>query len=420
MIHIPAEEIRQPLLHADTLGFTFIWNGHFLRGIYPQSVKLARSYFDTGFLDEVVGKGMFPKTWISDFENEEFGIIIEHEMISPVTYATEWNSAMLKDAALMVLDIAEIGWRHGYNMVDCHKLNVMFRNNRPLYVDLGSFVWNEKGCTGWKPYHNFLESYTYILDVWTHGCPQLAKRMMSPGVTLHSEDYWTWKRPLYRTFPKLLRWRQVREKQINSIAILGWRKGGRVQRLLKSIIDRLKIAASQRFDKLRNGIERQKLEFSTTGKKRSIDYGFIQSVESMTVIGVENAHIVRTLHEKVAQRIISLNENDMVSNLEYRELKDITSVSYHLMNGGILLREKYPETRFQSEVVLAGCKAVGKGQFSLHNNLVYLERCMFYSAKGVMYVLLSEPNDCMVDMLRGKWRVERLSPDGTLIEVKTI
>ena len=76
MIHIPSNEIKQPQLHADTLGFTFVWQGHFLRGIFPQSVEWAMTYFDSGFINEVVEKGLFPKTWISAFENEQFGMII--------------------------------------------------------------------------------------------------------------------------------------------------------------------------------------------------------------------------------------------------------------------------------------------------------------------------------------------------------
>ena len=127
MVYIPSEEIKFPDLHADTLGVTFIWKGHFLRGIYQESVELANSYFETGFLDEIVSKRFFPRTWVSEYENEQFGMILEHELISPVLYATEWNFEMLKDAALMVLEIAQISWKYGFNMVDCHKRNVLFK-----------------------------------------------------------------------------------------------------------------------------------------------------------------------------------------------------------------------------------------------------------------------------------------------------
>lgn len=419
MIHIPSDEVKQPLLHADTLGFTFVWKGHFLRGIFPQSVEWAKSYFVSGFIDEIVEKGLFPKTWVSDFENEQFGLIIEHEMISPVLYATDWNSAMLKDAALMVLDIAEIGWKYGYNMVDCHKLNVMFKNNRPLYVDLGSFVPREKGSTGWKPYNNFLESYTYILDLWTHGSEQVAKRMMSPGVLLHTKDYLAYKRPLYRRHPSLLNCKNRISSQLNSFAIMDSNKvkNNRIHSLLKRLIDGLKPCKSQHFDRLRGVVTRQIVKYNP--KKESeiaFDYSFISSVKSVTCINLCNNTIVKGLREKIVQ-VISLNENDELSNSEYDNLKDITSVSFPLLNGGVLIRDKFPETRLCSEVVIVRCINSGRGQFALHNNLVYLERCMSYSTSGTMYIWMPIPDAAIVALLKEHFSLHNVSDDQKLLLV---
>ena len=420
MIYIPTEEIKQPQLHADTLGFTFVWNGHFLRGIYQDSEQLAKSYFDSGFLNEVMSRGLFPKTWVSEFHNEQFAMILEHEMIGPVLYATEWNSAMLKDAALMVLDIAEIGWRYGYNMVDCHKLNVMFHNNRPLYVDLGSFVPRKKGCTGWKPYGNFLESYTYILDMWTSGCKQIAKRMMSPGVVLHSEDYWVWKRPIYRVCPKWMGRVQQIKKLFNALAISEAIEANRIKNVAKVMVNIFKPTLSQHFNRLRKGVNRMKINYTPCVENIPIQISdFILPLRSLTCINVSNPLLLDTLQMHI-QSIVSLNENDSSSNAEYLMSKNIVSLSYSLMNGGILVRGKFPETRFQSEAVLAYCTDKYHGQFALHNILVYLEACMNYSITGKMYVLLSKPHKEMVDMLSEKWNVKRVSEDETLIEVNKL
>lgn len=155
-LHIPSSEIKHPNgYHSDQLGFTFRWNGHFLRGILPESADFARRYFDSGFVDEICGKGMFPKTWISGFENEEFAFIIEHEMMTPLLYATDWNFSMLRDASALVLEIAKTAKKYGYNMIDCHKLNVMFKYGRPMYVDLGSFIPYKEGSSAWRPYLSF-------------------------------------------------------------------------------------------------------------------------------------------------------------------------------------------------------------------------------------------------------------------------
>ena len=42
---------------------------------------------------------------------------------------------------------------------------------------------------------------------------------------------------------------------------------------------------------------------------------------------------------------------------------------------------------------------------------------MEYSITGTMYVMLAKPDEMMVDLLREKWGIKRISDDGTQIEV---
>lgn len=294
MIYIPSSEIEKPGLHGDEIGFTFVWKGHFLRGIYSESIMLVKSYFESGFINEVVEKKLFPKTWITDFENEQFGMIIEHELITPVVYATEWNSAMLKDAAVMVLDIAEVGWKYGYNMIDCHKMNVLFKNNRPIYVDLGSFIPRKEKCTGWLPYKTFYESYIYILDLWTRGCPQIAKRMMSPGVCLKSEDYLAWKNPLYRNFTVLLRVRLTLWEGINRLALMAQYKGGIIKRSLKYLSNTLKPSICQHISQIERKVSCVKLD-SSESIISDIDLSFIKPAFSYTCINIKDHSVINEL-----------------------------------------------------------------------------------------------------------------------------
>lgn len=418
MITIPTIEIKKPELHADTLGYTFVWNGHFLRGIYPESVEWAMGYFESGFVNDVVQKGLMPKTWISDFENEQFGLIIEHEIISPVLFATEWNSAMLKDAALMVLEIAEIGWKYGYNMVDSHKMNVLFNHNRPLYVDLGSFVPKEDGCTGWSPYYNFLESYTYILELWTNGCNQLAKRMMSPGVTFHTEDYLAWKYPIFRHLRRLLSFYIKCTQSLNRIASVGndHVRDNMVLATVKRIINFIKPLSSQRFSRIRKRVSRIKIDTcNKSSDRKDFDLSFMKAHTSMTCINISNELIISKLYE-MGCSLISLNEDNRVSNSEFNNIKGITSISYPLLNGNIVVRGKDPECRLCSEIVLARC-IVGGGHFSHHNSIVYLKRCIEYSISGRMYVLFSQLDDELFSILNESFSVIRVLKDKNLVEV---
>lgn len=425
MIHIPTEEIKQPSLHADTLGFTFVWKGHFLRGIYPQSVELAKSYFDTGFIDVLVDKRLFPKTWVSEFENEQFGMIIEHEMISPVLYATEWNSAMLQDAALMVLDIAKIAWKHGYNMADCHKLNVMFRNNRPIYVDLGSFIPKEKGSTGWNPYSSFLRSYYYILKMWASGAPLIAKRMMAPGLEMPYMDYYAFKSPIYQLFPSLVRYKNLIQEGMCRIAVWGNEevsKRGRIVKLMKPIVNLSRPSISQRIGSLKRKVNNIKIRNSAKPlpieeNKRIEALAVILNTrfsDAKTAIFIDSrkSGYYEILHKKSnIERIISIQQDDTISNREYKHSNPnniFSSASFRLTNNTILIRNKFPEDRFRSELTIIPQFSPQNGVFGLHNSVVFVEKCFMYSKSAIILGVDSEMQE-LVDKLSKSHCVEYVS-----------
>ena len=408
MIHIPSDEIKQPNLHADTLGFTFVWQGHFLRGIYPESVNQAKSYFECGFIDDVVSKGLFPKTWISEFENEQFGMIIEHEMISPVLYATEWNFSMLKAAALMVLDIAQIGWKYGYNMVDCHKLNVMFKGIKPIYVDLGSFVPREEGCTGWHPYMNFMTSYYYILDIWKDGASQIAKRMMAPGVSMQAKDYYLYKSKLYRLFPFLI------TQRIQLITALGYFASKPVEKIVIKVgvpfdslkarlircfhwlVRKSKISPSQHLERIRRKVKSISMPISLCKDEKSIDLndvkkaiGTLGELKSISFIDSPIKKVIE-LSEGI-DRVISIQQQPIVSDAEYHYIcsigaTHITQSCFFFGNGAILIRGKYSEDRLSSDVAIVIGYQIPSGTFGLHNAMVFFNRCKRFSNTGHLIV----------------------------------
>ncbi len=191
------------VITLDELGEVFEWNGHILRGIKPQKRLQVLSYFESGFIDEIIEKGLFPETKITAYENERYCMILEHERILPPITDSEWSFSMMKDAALMVLDIAQIGMRYGYNMQDCHTKNVMFKSNHPIYVDLGSFVPMGTNVTGFVPYHHFLSSYYYILKMWADGLVKIPKQLHTIAY-VPEKDYILYKYPLWRMMPNLL------------------------------------------------------------------------------------------------------------------------------------------------------------------------------------------------------------------------
>lgn len=404
MTAIPTVEIKQPAYHADDLGFVFKWHGHLLRGIYPNAVSQAKGYFESGFIEEIVQKGLFPKTWISDFENEQFGLIIEHELIEPVIYATEWNFQMLKDAAMLLLDIAQIGRRYGYDMIDCHKLNVMFHHNRPLYVDLGSFVPAKKGSKGWNPFPSFLQSYFYILDVWSHGAPQLAKRMMAPHVEMNEQDYLVYKSWLCRVCPSILKARMMIRKRLCELANMSdeqteiytkqvgplW---GALANYSRKIVNGFRLAPSQHLERYKRRVCNMTLGAvpAMSVQFENIEVALVETlqkqfseIQTATIINAKNGSIYRGIIQKTSiNSIVSIQEDERKARQEYlfyqHNDSNICCVNVILSGGGILVRDKFPEERLSSDLVIMPDYEVSKGPFGVHNALVRIESLFIYS-----------------------------------------
>ena len=424
-ITIPTSEIKQPSFHADELGFVFVWNGHLLRGIYPNAVPQARSYFDSGFIDEVVQKRLFPKTWISNFRSEQFGIILEHEFIQPTIYATEWNFQMLKDAALMVLAIAQIGRKYGYDMIDCHKLNVMFLNNSPLYVDLGSFVPAEKGAKGWHPYSSFLRSYYYILDIWRNGAPLVAKRMMSPHVEMEISNYYSLKSAFYRNHRKVLHVFCTINSVLCKIANMG---DNRIEKnsnrkllfCVKGIVNRLKLAPNLRLSNIERKIRRMKLPNESVSimknsyhKEAIIDVLNKRFSDSTKVTFINNGDY--EMYDEIIKKtsidiIYSIQENDIISNDEYLFFHNTSngpvSLNYLLTGGEILLRNKFPEDRFSSDLVVWPGVIVSENYFAVHNVKVKLRVLMKYTNLNTVIMTINNSADAIINGLSVEYQVQ--------------
>lgn len=402
MIHIPFNEIKQPQFHADPLGFVFVWNGHFLRGIFPESVELAKSYFDSGLIDEITQKGLFPKTWISEFENEQFGMIIEHEFISPVLYATEWNFEMLKDAALMVLELAQIAWKYGFNMVDCHKRNVLFKNNKPIFVDIGSFIPKEEGSTGWNPYISYLHSYYYMLSLWSSGASLLAKRMMAPSVELDDNNYWTFKSPLFRRFPKLIKYYTLMQGAVCRIAVWGnvrVSNEGKIVRFLKPMVNRLKPSRSQRFHSIEKKVKRMKAPTAQSALQQENNNrieGFVglistlfPSAQSVTFINNCKSGYYRPIFDRThVENIVSVQENEAISNAEYLEIRkqqfDVCSCHFRLKNNTVLIRGQFPEDRFASDIAFVPQFNLISDRFNTSNTVGFVELYLDYAKEAIV------------------------------------
>ena len=88
--------------------------------------------------------------------------VLRHERIPFVSYPYEWTFSMLKDAALVQLDLLLAALGHDLVLKDSTPYNMQFRGARPTFVDVGSFERLRAG-EPWIGYRQFCMLYLYPL-----------------------------------------------------------------------------------------------------------------------------------------------------------------------------------------------------------------------------------------------------------------
>jgi hypothetical protein len=88
--------------------------------------------------------------------------VLRHERIPFVSYPYEWTFSMLKDAALVQLDLLLAALEHDLVLKDSTPYNVQFRGATPQFVDIGSFERIREG-EPWVGYRQFCMLYLYPL-----------------------------------------------------------------------------------------------------------------------------------------------------------------------------------------------------------------------------------------------------------------
>jgi SAM-dependent methyltransferase len=88
--------------------------------------------------------------------------VLRHERIPFVSYPYEWTFSMLKDAALLQLDLLLSALGHDLVLKDATPYNVQFKGAKPVFVDVGSFERMREG-EPWVGYRQFCMLYLYPL-----------------------------------------------------------------------------------------------------------------------------------------------------------------------------------------------------------------------------------------------------------------
>jgi len=135
------------LLGFDPQGEVFTYNGQILRGIFEGSCQSCKKLLETCEKHKIFDHGVVKTSILNEpkLAGLRYDMILEHEKILFITYAHEWPSEMIKDAALFQLDLNLKLNSLGVILKDCGVTgNVLFKSTKPVFVDFLSLIFKNE------------------------------------------------------------------------------------------------------------------------------------------------------------------------------------------------------------------------------------------------------------------------------------
>ncbi len=99
---------------------------------------------------------------VPGLDGEPAAAILRHERVPFVSYPYEWTFGMLRDAALLQLDLLARALEDGLILKDSSPYNVQWRGAAPVFIDVGSFERLRPG-EPWVGYRQFCMLFLYPL-----------------------------------------------------------------------------------------------------------------------------------------------------------------------------------------------------------------------------------------------------------------
>ena len=99
---------------------------------------------------------------ISNRLTHKWEALLEHERIPFISYPYEWSFEMLKDAALLHLDLLSQALAADIFLKDSTPYNIQWRGSSPAFIDTASFIKLPKG-SAWTGYRQFCELFLFPL-----------------------------------------------------------------------------------------------------------------------------------------------------------------------------------------------------------------------------------------------------------------
>jgi SAM-dependent methyltransferase len=187
MTQLSAEQIARNLSsYVDPGGILFSHGGRILRAIRPEFAEFYRSLLTRPVVQQMLGREII-ETKISMYELEGYPLVLEHRPISPLNFCFEWTPQMLRDAAILTLNICLQLAEEGLVLQDAYPWNIIFDGPRPVFVDYTSITLQEKDLV-WVAYQQFCNFFLYPLYLSSFNMGHVARSLLHDYINGITDD----------------------------------------------------------------------------------------------------------------------------------------------------------------------------------------------------------------------------------------
>ena len=163
---------RDPASFRDPDGYVFTRGDRVFRALRKGGADSYRALRKSGLADVLEKDKMMTVSWEvdrvdlggHDIAGDDICMLVEQEKVPVVSYPFEWSFDMLRDAAILSLDVLKACSEFGFVLKDATAYNVQFVGSRPIFIDLLSikpYVQNQP----WTGYAQFCQNFLYPLAV---------------------------------------------------------------------------------------------------------------------------------------------------------------------------------------------------------------------------------------------------------------
>lgn len=132
--------------------------GRVLRALSVEGAAAWQELADSRLLLRLTDQGRVVGTRVApDLAALDSAVVLEHDRVPFVSYPFEWTFGMLRDAAVLHLEVLLEALRSGMTTKDGTAYNVQWRGSTPVFIDVCSFTRSSGGP--WQGYRQFCETF---------------------------------------------------------------------------------------------------------------------------------------------------------------------------------------------------------------------------------------------------------------------